>query len=90
MSVSPPRWSQDASQLENPAQANAAQPHLTQAHLTQPQVKQPASTPDPLTATVASRLHVSRETTPRHARVRAPQLTPSSGIHQVSGSPGVV
>ena len=84
MSVSPPRWSDNTSQLDNVAQST-----VTPRALTQYTATQHSSAPDQTDATATSRLNVSRETTPRHARVRAPQLTPSSGIHQVGSTPGV-
>jgi len=74
VSVSPPRWSEDASPLDNVAQHNVAQHSLT---------------PDARNVTSVSRLNVSRETTPRHARVGAAQPATSSGIYQVGGTPGV-
>jgi len=84
VSVSPPRWSDNASQLDNVAQST-----VTQRALTQHTATQRSSASDQTDATATSRLNVSRETTPRHARVRTPQLTPSSGIHQVGSTPGV-
>jgi chromosome partitioning protein len=74
VSVSPPRWSENASPLENVAQHNIAERGLTT---------------DVRNITPASRLDVSRETTPRHARVRTAQPATSRGIYQVGNSPGV-
>ena len=74
MSVSPPRWSENASPLDNVAQHNIAQR---------------GATTDVRSITPAPRLDVSRETTPRHARVRTAQPATSSGIYQVRSSPDV-
>jgi chromosome partitioning protein len=74
VSVSPPRWSENASPLDNVAQHHVAQRSLS---------------PDARNISPASRLDVSRETRPRHARVRTVQPATSSGIYQVGSGPGV-
>ena len=86
--MSPTRWSDNASPLDNVAQSNVTQHNGTQHNVIQHHGTQGSSPSDPPHAPVASRLTVSRETTPRHARVRAPQLTPSTGIYQVGSPPG--
>jgi chromosome partitioning protein len=79
VSVSPPRWSENVSPLDNVVQHNVDQHDLAQRSLT----------PDARNITSPSRLNVSRETAPRHARVRPTQPATSSGIYQVGSTPGV-